>query len=179
MREKYWAMYERVKYSERYLYHHRNKVAGYDNWIKGGLIVASLSSVANLALWDYIPFLWAIITVLAQIVSAVAYLLPFGDQVKALDLLLPELDQLLNRIDHDWDCVNTLHTLTDAQINDLVLKYDTEFSSLESKYTSGIRFASYEDCKSLAEDDCKAFKYTRFGITQVDYLEEVLNNAGQ
>lgn len=177
MREKYWELYERVKFSERYLYHYREKARRKDHRIKAFLTIASLSSIANLMLWEKIQFLWAIIAVVTQVLSAVAYLIPFSDQVTALNYLLPELDQLLHRIDYDWDRINILQELSDSEINDLVLRYNREFSNLETKYAGNTQFSPNSSCIKKANKDCETFKFTRFGITETNYLEEVTGNG--
>lgn len=179
MREKYWAMYESVKHSERYFFYYRERAWKWDKGIKAFLVIASLSSVANLAFWDQISITWAIIAMAAQILSALAYLIPFSDQVTALNSFLPEIDKLLCQIDHDWDRINILQELSDVEINDLVLKYNLAFSDLEDRYTRGIQFSVNAECETKAEADCKKFKFSRFGITQTDYLEEALTGVQQ
>lgn len=176
MREKYWAMYERIKYSERYFFYYREYAWKRDKAIKAFLVIVSLSNVANLALIKQFSTAWAIIAAVAQILSALAYLIPFSEQVTALNLFLPELDKLLCKIDRDWDRINILKVLSDTDINDLVYQYDLAFSSLENQFTNGIQFSPREKCKKYADDDCKKFKFCRFGITQTDYLEEALSN---
>lgn len=177
MREKYWELYERIKYSERYYFYVRESAMNTDRLIKGFLVIASLSSIANLGLWGRIPFLWAIVTVIAQAISAIAYLIPSSYQATAINYLLPELDHLLNQIDHDWDRINILQELSDTEINDLVFQYNEEFSRLENKFIGNIQVAPNSKCVKKATEDCKKFKFTRFGITQTDYLEEALNDG--
>lgn len=177
MREKFWAMYENIKYSERYFFYYREQAWKRDRYIKIFLCVASLSSVTSLALWSKAPSIWSIITVAAQVLSAVAYLIPYSEQVTALNNLLPEIDQLLHRIDYDWDRINILQTLSDEEINSLVLKYNTEFTNIENRFAQGIQFAPSKSCVKKAQEDCAKYKFSRFGITQTDYLEETLKNA--
>ena len=177
MREKFWAMYENIKYSERYFFYYREQAWRRDRYIKIFLCIASLSRVTSLALRHKAPFIWTIITVVAQVLSAIAYLIPYSEQVTALNNLLPEMDQLLHRIDYDWDRINILQALSDEEINTLVLKYNAEFTNLENRFTQGIQFAPSKSCVKKAQEDCEKYKFSRFGITQTDYLEETLRNA--
>ena len=177
MREKFWSMYEQVKYSERYFFFYREEAKAKDRNVKIFLIVTSLSSIANLGLWEKIPFLWAIIALVAQVVSAILYLFPYSDQITALNYLLPELDHLLNQIDYDWDQINEFQAIPDLEINKLVLEYNEKYSNLEHRYTNGVSFPRNEKCDKKAQGDCEQFKYARFGIAQTNYLEEALNGG--
>jgi hypothetical protein len=177
MREKYWSLYETVKRSERYFFYYRERAQRRDRWIKVFLCAASLSSVANLAFWGQAPLFWPIISVIAQILSAVAYLIPYSDQVRALNDLLPELDMLIHRIDYHWDQINILRNLTDEEINALVLDYNMEFTKLESQYTKYTPFSPSKHCSKKAESDFKKFYNSRFYPPQRNYLEEALNHV--
>jgi hypothetical protein len=177
MREKYWSLYETVKRSERYFFYYRERAQRRDRWIKIFLCVASLSSVANLAFWGKVPLFWPTISVIAQILSAVAYLIPYSDQVNALNSLLPELDMLIHKIDYYWDRINILEDIPDKEINSLVLDFNMEFTKLESKYTKGIPFSPSNSCLKKADSDFKKFYNNRFYPPQRNYLEEEFNRA--
>lgn len=179
VREKYWAMYETVKFSERYFFFYREGAITCDTRIKAFLVLSSLSCIANLTLWENIPFVWALISAVAQIVSAIMYLFPYSDQVTALNFLLPELDILLNHIDHDWDRINTLAELSDSEINDLVLDYNLQYSNLESKYIGNTPFPRKNKCTQKATEDCKQFRVSRFGSDETEHLEEAVNNGNK
>lgn len=179
MREKYWAMYEQIKYSERYFYFYRASAINKDRIIKIALVVTSLSSIANLWFWEKVPFIWAVVAAAAQVMSAVMYLFPYSDQITSLNYLLPELDHLLNYIDRDWDRINVLQELSEAEINDLVLKYNERYSGLEERFIGTTQFPRNKKCERKADEECRKFKFSRFGITETNYLEEVLNNASQ
>lgn len=179
MREKYWSLYATVKHSERYFSYYRERAQFRDKCIKILLCVASLSSVANLALWGQIPLLWPIISAVAQILSAVAYLIPYSDQVNALNKLLPELDMLIHRIDYYWDRINILDDVSDKEINSLVLDFNVEFTKLENQYTEGIPFPSVKRCTKKADIDLQNFYKNRFYPPQRNYLEEELNRVSR
>ena len=179
MREKYWSLYATVKHSERYFFYYRERAQRWDRRIKVFLCVASLSSVANLALWGHVPLLWPIISAIAQILSAVAYLIPYSDQINALNSLLPELDMLIHRIDYYWDRINILEDVPDKEINSLVLDFNVEFAKLEDKYTKGIPFPPIKHCTKKADVDLQNFYKNRFHPPQRDYLEEELDRVSR
>ncbi len=177
MREKYWSLYATVKHAERYFFYYRERAQRRDKRIKVLLCVASLSSVANLALWGKIPLLWPIISAVAQILSAAAYLIPYSDQVSALNNLLPELDMLIHQIDYYWDRINILKNISDEEVNSLVLDFNVEFTKLESRFTKGIPFPPVKRCTKKADVDLKNFYKNRFDPPQKNYLEEEFNRG--
>lgn len=179
MREKYWSLYETVKRSERYFFYYREHALWWDRAIKIFLCAASLSNIASLAFWNQVPLIWAIVSAFAQLISAIAYLIPYSNQVRALDDLLPELDMLIHRIDYHWDQINILQSLTDEEINALILDYNVEFTNLESRYTKGIPFSPNARCLKKAESDFKKFYNSRFYPPQRNYLEEELNRVSR
>lgn len=174
MRDKFWKLYESVLKSERYYWHYRQRSIFFHHLIQAFLLIASLSSVAGLWFWTKIPGIWAIIALVAQVVSACAYMLPQSAQITALNYLLPELQRLLNQIDHDWDM---LEELSPGDINDLVLKYNNDFCDMEDKYTCGVSFPARERVVRKADIDCRNYKFSHLDITQVDQVEEVFKNA--
>lgn len=174
MREKYWSLYERVTYQERYYWYYRQSSIFRDRIVKVILIIGSISGFSSLPFWDEISAIWAVVVLAIQVLSACAYLLPYSDQITSINYLAPELQHLLNRVDHDWD---TLPSLTPAEINKLVLKYNTELADLENKYTQGISFPVRTRVQKKALADCEKYNFSQFGITQVDNCEEVTKNG--
>ncbi len=173
MRDKFWKLYERVIYIERYYWHYRQRAIRIDRGIKAFLLIASLSGFAGFWLWNRIPHVWSVIALIAQVFSACAYLLPHSDQISSINYLAPELQRLLNRVDHDWD---NLDSLTYEDINDLVLKYNNELLELEDKYAHGISFPENKRIKKKAEAESKEYKFSQLDITEfAEFKEEIKN----
>lgn len=174
IRQKFYSMYLRTKFSQFYFVHYRSRSIRIDRVIQIFLISASLASVAGLWFWSRFTLLWAIIAAVSQIISASMYYLPYANQVRAINLLMPEFDMLINRIDHDWDEIEDMET---SQVNDLVLKYQDERTTLEHKYIGDTPLPPSKNLVKLAEKDRDSFIYERFGITQSNYLEEAMQSG--
>lgn len=174
IRVKFYDMYLRAKFSQFYFVHYRSRSVVIDRCIQVFLISASLAGVAGLWFWSKFTLLWAIVAALAQVISAAMYYLPYAKQVSSVNLLLPEFDLILNRIDHDWDIVEDMDTV---EVNDLILKYKNELTFLEHKYIGDTPLPAIKKIIKLAEKDRDSFVYERFGITQPNYLEEAMYNG--
>lgn len=174
MRDKFWKLYEEVIRTERYYWYYRQRAIRIDKAIKAFLVIASLSSVAGIWLWEVVPQVWSLIAIIAQVVSACAYLLPYSERINATNNLLPALQHMQNQVDHDWDIIDSY---SDHKINDLVFAYKEELTRLESLYASGGLFPVCKSVLKKAEDDTKKYKFSHLNVDQVDHLEEVLLNA--
>ena len=174
MKEKYWAMYEQIKFSERYFWYYNTLSVRISTVIKIFLLSASLAGVAGLWFWNKIPHAWPTIAAIAQILSAVAYLLPLQEQIDRSQIMWSELSLLLNRIDRDWSNVDDMN---DDEINSLVFKYQNQFALMEQKNIGSTYFPERKCCREKAREACKDYKYQRFGITETNHLEEVKING--
>lgn len=178
MREqKFWPLYVKVVYSERYFFYYRERALRRDRCIKFFLCAASLSSIASLALWNKVPLMWAVVSAVAQLLSAMAYLIPYSDQINALNNLLPELGTLIDQIDYHWDRIGISEEITDAEINSLVLDLNMEFTALENRYTKGIPFSPSKKCEKKAISDRENFIKNRFLPDEPKHSEEELSHV--
>lgn len=177
MREQFWKLLESAYRTERYYWYYRQRANFLNNLVQVVLLASAMSGVAGLWIWNIIPEVWAFVAMVTQLLSAAAYLLPQSNQIRALDYLLPELQLLLNRIEHDWNSIDLPGVPSDAEINDLILRYNNELTALENKYTGGISFSVCRRAEELAEADCKKYKFVQYNVEQFDVIEEVLNNA--
>ena len=178
MREqKFWSLYAKVVYNERYFFYYRERALKLDRCIKLFLCAASLSSVASLAFWNQVPLIWAVVSAAAQLLSAMAYLIPYSDQINALNNLLPELSKLIDQIDYLWDQIGISEEITDAEINALVLCLNMELTDLENRYTKGIPFSPSKKCIEKAIRDREDFIKNRFPPDEPKHSEEELSHV--
>lgn len=161
---------------ERYYWNYKQRAIRIDTAIKAFLVIVSLTNVAGLWVWNSLPKLWTVIACVAQVISASAYLFPQSEQVTSINYLLPELQSIQNRVDHDWESIRS-GELADNEINDLILQYSNELILLENKYTNGVSFPSSKGVQTKAEEEAAAHKFSYLDVSQTDHLEEAINNG--
>ncbi|WP_312644011.1 hypothetical protein [Hydrogenoanaerobacterium sp.] len=168
MREKYWAMYEELVTSKYYYWHYRATSTLIDNIVNGVLCVASAVSISSWLIWNKLPWLWACIISISQVIGAVRHLFPFSRQISAVNLLNPELDLLINEVDYDWDRVDNL---SDGEISRLTFEYQEQFIMLENKYIGSAYFPRNHRCETKAVSDRKAYFFQHYQVTESNTLE--------
>ena len=156
MRDKYWAYYTRTKYELQYFYAYLNDSYKWLKYIESFLAIMSSSSIAAWAIWSEIPFVWAFIIAVSQVVTALKQYLPYSKRIQALNGLLPKLDNVLNRIDHNWFNVEN-GQITDEQINDLIFNFKKECADLSNKHLTGIYLPERDDLRKSAETETECF----------------------
>lgn len=156
MREKYWNYYTTTKYELLYFYEYLNNSYKWLRSLDSFLAVASCSSIAAWAVWDEIPVVWAVIIAASQVVSALKQFMPYSRRIQALNDLIPRLEGVVNRIDHEWFKVDS-NELTDDQINDLIFSFKKECTDLGNKYLTGVYFPDREDLRSAAQNKAECF----------------------
>lgn len=166
-------MYITVYRAERYYWYYREYAIFWNNIIQVFLLATALSGVAGLWIWSKIPAIWAVVAGASQVLGAAAYLLPQSDQIRALNYLLPELQELLNQIDHDWNLIDLPDPPSDAELNDRILTYNNKYAELENKYTNGTPFPRKKWVEQTAEKDRNNYLLSHFGVS----VEEETKNA--
>lgn len=156
MRDKYWAYYTGTKYELLYFYEYLNDSYKWLRALEAFLAVVSSSSVAAWAVWNELPLLWALLIAASQVMSAVKQYLPYSKRIQALNELLPRLDTVVNRIDHDWFQVDK-GTLGEGQVNDLLFSYKKECTDLANRHLTGVYFPEREDLRRAAQGKTECF----------------------
>ena len=82
--------------------------------------------------------------------------------------MLPELDLLINRVDHDW---NALNRKAPQVILDLLFSYKEEQLSIEQRYTGSMYLPASNHCKRLANKDLRDFN-VRFEVKSKERADE-------
>ena len=158
-------MYITIYRSERYYWHYRQNAIFWNNAVQFFLLATALSGVAGLWIWSKIPDIWAIVVGVSQVLGAVTYLFPQAGQIHSLNYLLPELQELLNQIEHDWNMIDLQNPPSDSELNDLILMYSNKYAELENKYLSGTPFPRKKKIIKYADADCENYMLSHFGVS--------------
>jgi hypothetical protein len=156
LREKYWAFYTRTKFELFYFNEYLNNSYQWLRSLEAFLAAASCGSIAAWAVWDEIPYVWGVIIAVSQVVTAVKQYLPYGKRIQALNNLLPRLDMLVNRIDHEWLHVDK-GEFTDDKINDIIFTFRRECADLSNEYLNGVYFPERENLRKAAQVKAESF----------------------
>ena len=66
----------------------------------------SCGSVAGWFVWGKVPFLWATLIAISQIITVSWPLLPYSRRRIGLEMMIPKLRTLANEMEHEWDVYN-------------------------------------------------------------------------
>lgn len=161
MRDRYFSMYQSIKYKECFYAAHQEKA--HKMYSLYTIIMAALS-IFSVLLWSIsktMPVLWAMFIAAAQFAQALSSYLPWAKQLSALKYLMPELAQLSLDIDHDWLALN-LNKHSDSQILKLISVYEGRFEALERQFTNDVDFDQTKDILKKAESDQRNHFYIRY-----------------
>ena len=161
MRDRYFSMYQSIKYKECYYAAHQEKA--HKLYSAYTVIMAALS-IFSVLLWSIsktMPALWAMLIAAAQFAQALSSYLPWAKQLGALKYLMPELAQLSLDIDHDWLALD-LNGYPDARILKLISMYEDRFEALEKQFANDVDFARTKGILKKAELAQRNHFYIRY-----------------
>lgn len=174
MRDRYFSMYQCIKYKECfYSAHHENAQRMYDIYASVTLAI-SIISVLIWSISKNMPALWAIVIAAAQFAQACSSRLLWSNQLVALKYLMPELARLSLDIDHDWLALD-LEGYSDAKILKLISTYENRFESLQKQFTDGVHFHEKEAILRKAEAAQRNYFYARYPVIKEMERSEVEN----
>ena len=79
--------------------------------------------------------------------------------------MLPELDQLVLDIDHDWLSID-MGTYTEKETLELISTYEKRYSSLEKQFVSEASFHQRKSILRKAEKAQRQYFYIRYPIIE-------------
>lgn len=170
LKEKYFAMYSSFIDAKYYYWYYRQRSVGWDNLINIILSITSIGGIGAWTVWRQLPFVWAAIVGMSQIINAFRKFLPFSGQISATNSLIPEIDMLVNDVDHDY--FKVLNDLYDNEINELIFQYNKRFIALENRLTKGSNFPMNKKCFKKAEIDRENYFYQAYEYCENQTREE-------
>lgn len=170
MRDKYWALYTYLVDCKFYYWHYREHSTFWDTAINLFLCITSVGGIATWAVWKQLPWLWAIIVAASQLINSFRKYLPFSKRITSVTMLLPELDGLINEIDHVWDKVDT--GMEDEEISDAVYQFNCRYTELEYKYAKDSYFPRKKRCEKESLVDRENYFFQKYGIKKSEKFKE-------
>jgi len=176
MRDRYFSMYQSIKYKECFYMAHQEKAQKMYSTYTTITIALSILSVLIWSISKTMPALWAITIATAQFAQAFSSNLLCAKQLGALKYLLPELAKLSLDIDHNWLALN-LNGYSDVQILELVSLYENRFESLQKQFADDVPFDKKAAILEKTELSHRSYFYIRYPeIKEIEGREPA--NAG-
>jgi hypothetical protein len=136
LQNRYWELLGDVFLKYHYSSRLYNFKANLDKVISILLALTSCSGIAAWSIWNELPTVWSFLIGLTSVIFAVKPFLQDTESRKKLPVYKFELGSMCDKIKHGWLKVQN-GELSDTQINDLLLEYDTKLRELESTYFTG------------------------------------------
>lgn len=161
MRDRFFSMYQNIKYKECFYSAHRENAQKMYNVYSTVTLAISIITVLIWSISKSMPALWAIVIATAQFAQACGNKLLWTSQLTSLKYLMPELAKLSLAIDHDWLALD-LNNYSDEKILKLVSTYENRFEALENQFTDGISFHKKNAILKKTETEHRNYFYTRY-----------------
>lgn len=131
--------------------------------ITGVCLLFSLTSISTLIIWDGLPWLWAILTFVAQVIQAFSSHFPYSKQIVALDYLVPQVDELLLQIESQW---RKIEDYNDKKLDKLIDNFKEQFNNLETRFTANVYLPERNRCTKKAEYECKSHFKQHYNVEE-------------
>lgn len=161
MRDRYFSMYQSIKYKECFYAAHQEKAHKIYSIYTIIMITLSIFSVLIWSISKTMPALWAVFIAVAQFAQALSSYLPWAKQLGALKYLMPELAKLSLDIDHDWLALDQTG-YSDTKILKKISMYENRFEDLQKQFTDDINFDRTKDILEKAESFQRDYFYIHY-----------------
>ena len=165
MRDRYFSMYQSIEYKTCFYRVHSENAHRWYSLYTAATLSLSILSVLIWSISRTMPALWAILIAAAQFAQAYSSHLPWAAQLTALKYLLPELDQLVLDIDHDWLLID-MNVHKEPEILEFISAYERRYSLLEMQFASGVSFPQRGYILEKAEKAQRQYFYVRYPIIE-------------
>ena len=173
MVERYWALFTSYKCKEFYYEHYNASSAFMDGLLKYILAVASAGSIATWAVWNRVPWVWALIIAVSQLLHILLPYLPYARQRTALKFLLPEFRATLIDIDNSWNGIMN-GAYDNTTIARLYYEYEVRLNDMKTKYIGDTPFPIRKRCQGKAEID-----YATYFSQRYNSVREITNDNNE
>ena len=161
MQKTYWKKLTQYKFNLFYFDAHFSRCVRMDRRIKIFCAIASSAAIAAWATWQKISFLWGLIIVISQVVTAINEILPYKKRIEELSNLRSELTPIYNNMEKDWyDVANG--SLTENEINDRCYSYMEQWRQIDDKYFKSDALPRISKCMEAAEIEKNSYFETNY-----------------
>ncbi len=131
MRDQFWTLFCRIKFTSFYLSHYQRRVKTINNFIDSVSLITSASCIAAWNLWDTYSAAWSILVGAAQVLQIIKSLFPYSKRLHALVFIIPEIKELADQAETLW---NHLASESDSAFEEPLSNFRSRFTQIESKY---------------------------------------------
>ena len=163
MQERYWRQITQFKFELCYLANHFAEYVKINRRIKVSVAVASSSAIAAWAIWADLSFVWGLIIVVGQVVSAINEVLPYQQRIKDIAEMQSRLNAIYIRAEQKWFDVSN-GNLSEPEINDLCYQQLKEWDEIDQEYFTADALPKNDNCAILAEEEKNQYFKSRFGM---------------
>ncbi|MGO5023454.1 hypothetical protein ACTQ4E_10215 [Lawsonibacter sp. LCP25S3_G6] len=163
LQERYWRQITQFKFELCYLANHFAEYVKINREIKIGVAVASSSAIAAWAIWTELSFVWGLIIVVGQVVSAINEVLPYQQRIKDIAEMQSRLNAIYIPAEQKWFDVSNGY-LSEPEINDLYYQQLKEWEEIDQEYFTTDALPKNDRCATLAEDEKNRYFKNRFGV---------------
>lgn len=169
MREKYWSMFQTLKYKELYYCLLQTRLQRIDGALSAISIVASSAGVAAWWGWGKYPEVWGTIIVVVQVIQLIRPSFKLNERLGTLRFLIPALSDVVEKIDRDWSYT---HEMPNAKLRNLIYKYESAYSAAWKQFGGDSYFPISTVCAKKAKTETKQFFYQRYNVTEWSDFDE-------
>jgi hypothetical protein len=152
----YWDTFTRLKVDQEYLRQHEERLDSVERCFNIVSAVAASAAIGGWILWQNIQFVWAAIIAGSQVLSVVRPHLPYGQRLKALDNLCPDIESLVLGAERDWWKVSR-GLLTEDEILDLATELKQRKAQAVRKHFKGLTLPENRKKLNVAEDRTRTY----------------------
>lgn len=154
MQSQYWVELQELRAHAYYLEFYQLRSEGLERAIGITLAVLSSSSIGAWAIWKEYAFVWGVLIMISQVVSAVYRFLPFKARIKPLSIAGMELSVLADDAEKLWFEVAS-GDLTEREINDKRFAMRKKKSTIMKSAFSGMVMPENPKLMEKAEEQMR------------------------
>lgn len=154
MRDRYWSMYTYNCFKYHYYWHYRDLSQKIDFWLKAVTTFTTGAGIVCLLIQKNAPAIWTTLLIISQTYQTVQHLLPFQERITKINYFLPPLQNLLNKMERDWEYIDTY---SDDKTTELIYKYQSDYCELFEQYLSSYPFPQSKYCKDRADKEMQGY----------------------
>ncbi|MCI8857804.1 MAG: hypothetical protein HFH26_14890 [Clostridiaceae bacterium] len=177
MRNRYFRMYESIKFKECFYALHFVRAKKLYTCFSVVTLFISISSVLAWTISRNMPTFWAIVIAVAQFAQCISPYTPWSAQLTALKFLLPEVSKLTLEIDHEWLFIDE-RNYNDEKILELIICFEDRLHEIEYQFADGIYFSRCAQVLKDAEKRQRTHFYSRYSISALTEEGGEHSNAG-
>lgn len=156
----YWNEMVDLKYKLIYIDYYRDKSYSIDNAINIFSAISSSASIAGWVIWHDIPYVWAFIIAVSQVLSAIKIYLPYNKRVQNLNSYIEQASKIFLEYEYCWYKVAT-GELTNNEINEKINELKCKIDKFTNTLIAPINLPINKKFEKSSEiqTDCYFKKY--------------------